>query len=242
MAGKKTIAIFGAGTGLGASLAARFAQEGYRAAIIARRAEERVAELASTGVEAAAFPADLTDISGIPALVRSIEVRLGSIDVAIYCPVPANTTFVPAVDLDAARVQSLAPIFALAPIEVIHCALPSMLARGSGAVVVVSGLSAVCGMPKMSGPGPLMAAVRNYILSLNVEVKPRGLYAGTVSIGGAIERSEGFTALMASGAPTDSTFPVLDPDDIADEIWHLVTKRDRSEAIIPPLPLGNKME
>ncbi|RUW02840.1 SDR family NAD(P)-dependent oxidoreductase, partial [Mesorhizobium sp. M1A.F.Ca.IN.022.05.2.1] len=52
MTDKKTIAIFGAGTGLGASRATRFGREGYRVALVARRAaplQERVAELASAG-------------------------------------------------------------------------------------------------------------------------------------------------------------------------------------------------
>jgi NAD(P)-dependent dehydrogenase (short-subunit alcohol dehydrogenase family) len=105
MANKKTIAIFGAGTGLGASLATRFGREGYRVALVARRAaplEERVAELTRAGIEVAAFPADLTNLDSIPALVRSIEARFGAIDVAVYQPV-GHVGFVPAVELDAAK-------------------------------------------------------------------------------------------------------------------------------------------
>ena len=42
---------------------------------------------------------------------------------------------------------------------------------------------------------------------------------------------------MTSGGVTlDPRYPVLDPNDIAEEVWSLVTKRDRVEAIIPPLP------
>lgn len=231
----KSIVIFGAGTGLGISLAMRFWREGYRVALVARRAEERAAELADIGIEAMAFPADLAALDGIPALVRSIEERLGSVDVAVYTPVPPDVAFVPALELDAARARSMANIFTFSPIEMSHTLLPGMLARGDGAIVIVSGLSAVIAMPGMSGPGPLMAATRNYVLSLNAEVGPRGVYAGTVSIGGGIDRSEGFRALMSSGVPLDPKFPVLNPDDIAEEIWNLVTRRDRAEAIIPPL-------
>lgn len=239
MADKKTIALFGAGTGLGASLATRFGREGYRVALVARRAaplEERVAELAGAGIEAAAFPADLTDIDGIPALVRSIEARFGSIDVAVYAPVPSDAGFVPAVELDASKLQSMASIFTFSPVEVSHAVLPGMLARGAGAIVVVGGLTAVVTMPGLSGVGPLMAAARNYIFTLNAEVAPKGIYAGTLNIGALIDRSAGFRAMTASGAPLDPRLPVIDPDDIAQEIWTLVTRRDRVEAILPPLP------
>jgi short-subunit dehydrogenase len=236
MTDQKTIAIFGAGTGLGASLATRFGREGYRVALVARSAgplEERVAELAKAGIEAAAFPADLTDLAGIPALVRAIEQRFGSIDVAVYAPVPAGINFVPALNLDAATLQSMASIFTFAPIEVSHAVLPGMLARGDGAVVIVGGLTAVVTMPGMSGVGPMMAAARNYVFTLNAEAMPKGVYAGTVNIGAAIHRSAGLRAMTANGITLDPRFPVIDPDDIAEEIWTLIARRDRVESILP---------
>lgn len=239
MTSKKTIALFGAGSGLGASLAARFGAEGYRVALVARRAaplEARVAELASAGIEAAAFPADLTNLEGIPALVRAIEARFGAIDVAVYAPVPTDISFVPAVDLDAKTLQAMTNIFTLSPIETSHAVLPAMLARGDGAVVIVGGLTAVVTMPGKSGVGPAMAAARNYVYTLNAETASKGVYAGTVNIGALIDRSAGMRAMTASGAPLDPKMPVIDPDTIAEEIWALVTKRDRVESILPPLP------
>jgi hypothetical protein len=64
----------------------------------------------------------------------------------------------------------------------------------------------------------------------------KGVYAGTVNIGAIIDRSAGLRAMTSSGVPLDPRLPVIDPDDIAQEIWTLVTKRDRVEAILPPLP------
>jgi short-subunit dehydrogenase len=236
MTTKKTIAIFGAGIGLGTSLAKRFGREGYRVALVARSVEpleKRAAELAEEGIEAAAFPADLTDLAGIPALVRSIEARFGKIDVAIYSPVPSNAGIVPAVDLDSAKLKSLTPIFTYAPVEVAHALLPGMLARGDGAIVLVTGLTAIVTVPGISGVGPAMTAARNYILTLNAEVASKGVFAGSVSIGAMIERSTGMRIATASGTALDPRLPVIDPDAIAEEIWNLVVKRDRVEVILP---------
>jgi short-subunit dehydrogenase len=64
MTDNQTIAIFGAGNGLAASLATRFGREGYGVPLVARRAqplEERVLELGRADIEATAFPGDLTD-------------------------------------------------------------------------------------------------------------------------------------------------------------------------------------
>jgi hypothetical protein len=65
---------------------------------------------------------------------------------------------------------------------------------------------------------------------------PRGVFAGTVNIGALIDRSAGLRAMTSGGTTLDPRFPVIDPDDIAQEIWTLVTKRDRVEAILPQLP------
>ena len=73
MTDQKTIAIFGAGTGLGASVAARFGREGYKVALIARGPtglDLLKGKLAEQGIEAYSFPADLTDLAAIPSLVQ----------------------------------------------------------------------------------------------------------------------------------------------------------------------------
>jgi len=139
------------------------------------------------------------------------------------------------VELDAAKLQAMANIFTFAPVEVAHAALPGMLARGDGAIVIVGGLTALVPMPGLSGVGPLMAAARNYIFTLNAEVQAKGVYAGTLNIGAAIERSAGYRAMTADGAPLDPRYPVINPDDIAQELWTLVTQRDRVEAVLPPM-------
>jgi short-subunit dehydrogenase len=236
-ANKKTLAIFGAGPGLGASLATRFGKEGYQIALVARRPgplEERVAALKAAGIEAAVFPADLTKLDGIPALVRAIEEKLGGIDVAVYMPVTPDV-FIPALQLDAAKLRPLAELFTFAPIELAHALLPGLTARG-GAFVYGNGMSSIVTMPGMSGVGPAMAAARNFVFTLNAEGKDKGVYAGAVTIGALIEGSAGHAALTASGQPIH--YPIIKPAEIADEVWSLVTKRDRVEAVLPKLVEG----
>lgn len=235
-ANRKTVAIFGAGPGLGVAVAARFGREGYRVALVARRAgplEERIAELRNAGIDASAFPGDLTNIEGIPALIHSIEEKCGAIHVAFFSPVAAEVHFVPAVDLDARKLEAISKLLTLAPIEMAHSLLPGMLTRGDGALVFASGLTAVHARPGMSGVGPAMAATRNYIFSLNGEVLSKGVYAGHITIGAMIDRSAGLNLVTQSGMKIDPSWPMLAPDMIADEVWKLVTKRDRIEAVLP---------
>ncbi|MCZ7463326.1 SDR family NAD(P)-dependent oxidoreductase [Rhizobium rhizogenes] len=236
MTDRKTIAIFGYGTGLGASVARRYGRAGFRVALVARNAQslsERVDELLAQGVDARAFPADLNEIEAIPALVRDIEDKAGPIHTAIFAPV-GNFRMLPAVDLTSASLRELTNILTFAPVEVVRAVLPGMLARGDGAIVIADGLSAVTPMPGLSGPGPAFAATRNYILGLHDEIRDRGVFAGMLHIGAMIDNSTGLRAAVANGLPVgDGRFPTIDPDTLAQEIWSLTTERTHAEAILP---------
>jgi short-subunit dehydrogenase len=233
---RKTIAIFGAGTGLGASVARRYGNAGYRVALVARNAEaldERVADLFSQGIDAQAFPADLNDLAGIPALVRTIEKNSGPIDTAIFAPL-GNFRMLPATELTSEALRELANILTFAPIEVVRAVLPGMLSRGSGAIVVADGLSAVTPMPGMSGPGPAFAATRNYMLGLHDEIKGQGVFAGMLHIGAMIQNSTGLRVAAANGLPIDDPrFSTISPDSLAEEIWSMTTEQSRVESILP---------
>lgn len=125
----KTVAVFGAGSGLGASVAHRFGRAGYRVALVARRKDRLdalVAELSAAGVDATAYPADLSDVGAMPALVEAI----GRVDVLEYAPV--TRVFVPAADLDVETSRQQLNVYLLTPVELIRAVLPGMLDRGDG--------------------------------------------------------------------------------------------------------------
>ncbi|MFE4499290.1 SDR family NAD(P)-dependent oxidoreductase [Rhodococcus sp. NPDC056743] len=238
----KVIAVFGAGTGLGISMARRFGREGFRVALIARRQERLdalVSQLADDGIEAAAFPADLTEPSQVAAVVDAIRARFGRIDVVGYGPVPAGLGFTPATELDATALQALIPLFLLTPVEIVQAVLPEMIERGDGAFLLTQGFSAVVPSPNFSGPGPVMAAARNYLYSLNAELADTGVYAGTLAIAAGIARSE--NAPVVPDAADNATafdgieFPIVDPDDIAERYWDMYTRRDCVEQVYPEL-------
>ena len=80
-----------------------------------------------------------------------------------------------------------------------------------------------------------MTAARNYVFTLNAEVAAKGVFVGSVNIGAVLARSAGLRAMTSGGAALDPRYPVIDPDDVAEELWTLIMKRDRVEAILPPL-------
>lgn len=78
--------ITGGSRGLGLQIAEALGEMGAKLALTARKAEEldaAVAHLAAQGIEAAAFPADLSQPAAIDPLVDAILQRFGRIDILV---------------------------------------------------------------------------------------------------------------------------------------------------------------
>ncbi len=235
----KVIAVFGAGAGRGAALARRFGREGFRVALVARRKdrlEELAEKLRSDSIETTAFPADLSDPDGVPALIAAIRAECGPIDVVEYGPIGIGQHFVPVTELDAATMANYLPLLLLTPIEVVRALLPEWTERGEGTFLLTHGASAVNPLPGISGTGAVMAATRSYLYSLNAGLAGTGVYAGTLAIAGLISGSEIAATLSDSPRDSDSLaahLPVIDPADLADQYWDMYTTRDRVEVVYP---------
>jgi NAD(P)-dependent dehydrogenase (short-subunit alcohol dehydrogenase family) len=187
--------------------------------------------LAAEGITAAAFTADLVKTADLSKVVSAIQHRFGSIDVLEYAPITAGP-FTPAMELTLEKLQDLVALYLFSPVELVRLVLPGMLERGDGGILIVHGGSAVQGMPFMSGVGVPMAAARNYVYSLNGEIADRGVYAGTLSVMALINGSEGHR-LISSGElplnlPPGYEIPVVGADELAEQLWGMFTRRDRS--------------
>ncbi|MFE4832869.1 SDR family NAD(P)-dependent oxidoreductase [Streptomyces sp. NPDC056672] len=239
----KVIAVFGAGSGLGVALARRFGREGFRVALVARRKDRLdalVGQLAGEGIEAAAFPGDLSLPAVAPVLVDAIRAHFGRIDVVEYGPIAGDMTFTPATRADAATLEEFSRLLLLTPVEVFRAVLPEMTGRGDGALLMTTGYTAVQPMPFMSGPGPLAAAARNYVYSLSGELNDTGVYVGTLTVAHIVTGSEaaqrartGDTKGIGGEFPIGGELPTVHPDELAQHYWDMYTKRDRVEQAHP---------
>ena len=107
----KSIAVFGAGPGLGQAVARRYAREGYAVTLVGRRPEplNRLAnDLTSAGATVHVITADLADTAATPRLAEQIRATAGELDAFYYAPTPA-TGFVPAAGLTPEHAQSFMP-------------------------------------------------------------------------------------------------------------------------------------
>ncbi|MFL6126223.1 SDR family NAD(P)-dependent oxidoreductase [Actinophytocola sp.] len=233
-----TAAVIGVGPGLGMSIAHRVGREGYTVALVSRsdtRHAGYVSSLAEEGIAAEAFTADVRDRATLLSTLDAIEARLGPIDLLYYGP--------GAVDLDAQRpgpitattaeeVRDLVSATVYPAIDVVNRVLPGMLDRGSGGLLIAGGLSAVQPMPFLGALAVAAAALHNYVVTLNAGLAGTGVHAGSLVIGGLVERGDIHQLVKADPDRFGGVPPrTLDPDDIAEGAWELYRTRARAEAV-----------
>jgi short-subunit dehydrogenase len=232
-----SIAVCGAGPGLGQAIARRYAREGYTVVLVARRQEPLdllAKDLTRAGATAHVITADLADTDATPRLAEEIRAQAGTLDALYYAPTPA-TGFVPAATLTPQHAQKFMPLLFYTLLALVQEFLPPMLAQGDGAILTAQGGSTVQGLPHMSGPSPAQAAQRNYLQALHAEVAEHGVYVGMLYIGAAIEHSAFHTereTAKAAGQPVWS-MPTVDPAHLADLLWTMHRTRGQPEAIYP---------
>jgi short-subunit dehydrogenase len=240
----KSIAVFGAGPGLGHAVARRYSRAGYDVVLVARRREPLdllARELTETHARTHAsgkthvITADLSDTDAVPALAEQIRAKVGALDALYYAPTPQDGFF-PAADLTPQRARAFMPLVFYSMVALVQEFLPHMLALGDGAILTAQGASTVHGLPNMSGPGPAQAAQRNYLQSLHAEVSGKGVYVGMLYVGAIIEDSAFHSWLQnakATGAETRDWGPSVTPAHLADLLWDMHNTTADPEAIYP---------
>jgi short-subunit dehydrogenase len=234
----KSIAVFGAGPGVGRAIARRYGQAGYEVVLIARRQgplEEFAGKLASDGITAHVVTADLSGTGNVAALAERIRAKIGDPTVVYYGPSPGDPEFTAAVDLRPEQLRELMPITLDTLLALVAEFLPAMIECGDGAILSAQGAAAVEGRPGMSGWAPLLAAQRNYFQSLAAEVTDQGVYVGMLYIGARILGTafeERFQAALDAGQPVPD-IPAADPAELAELLWRMHTDRKPREMVVP---------
>jgi NAD(P)-dependent dehydrogenase (short-subunit alcohol dehydrogenase family) len=220
----KTLAIVGAGPGLGLSLAKTFGQHEYRVALIARNQEKLdsyVQQLQALHIEAAGFAADVMNAPQLEAALAHVKKTLGSVDMLEYSPLASWTeplfALASALDVTPENVLSQFRMSVLGAITSVKAVLPEMLARGDGILFFTSGLSSIIPLPSLSNVGIATSGLRNYAYTLHETLADRGIYVGTLCIGVRIAKGD----------------PQNDPDLIAARMYEMCEQRDRVEETFP---------
>lgn len=224
------IFITGASSGIGQALAARYAQAGWRLALVARRTEVLQAWAASQGLgadRAVVFGADVADTEQIVAAGQRCIAECGLPDVVVACAgisVGMDTTV--RSDLEVMR-----ELFALNNVGLaatFHPFVAAMRERRRGTLVGVASVAAIRGLPGHGAYSASKAGVVAYCESLRVECRGTGVTVVTLL--------PGYVATPLTARNTYSMPFLMEPEAFAERAFRAIEAGTSYRVI--PWPMG----
>jgi short-subunit dehydrogenase len=201
--------VTGVGPGTGAAVARRFAQGGYRVAMLARNAE-RLDALAREIPDSIAVPCDVSDAA---ALERAIA-QVGAPEVVVHNAV--GGAFGSFLQVEAETLQHNFNVNTMALFHLARLTAPAMAEAGKGALIVTGNTSAQRGRAAFAGFAPTKAAQRILAESLARELGPKGVHVAYLIIDAVIDVA--WQRARLPDAPDDF---FCSPASIAAEVFHL---------------------
>ena len=179
------IVVVGAGPGLGASVARRYAREGYVVVLLSRDAEE-LEELGTTlrsdGIDARWKALDVTDDAALHRAVTEVGERQGQIDVVHFNPSAFRHKDPLALSPDELLEDVRLGVGAL--LVAVQAARPFMTTGGR--VTATGSMAADRPWNEAASLGVQKAGLRNLVRSLDTTLEPHGIRAVSVTVNGAL--------------------------------------------------------
>ena len=185
MSSRPLAVVTGASSGIGRAFARRLAADGHDVALVARdrtRLEALAGELREAhGIRAEVWPADLADAAASRGVAERIAAA-DDLDVLVHA---AGFLHVGALEtLDPEREDEAVRLMAGATVRLARAALPKLLERGHGSIVVVSSRAAFTPSAKdIATYAACKAFVNHFVLSLAERVRGTGVRALAVCPG-----------------------------------------------------------
>lgn len=201
----RVVLIVGAGPGVGAAVARRFAEEGYDVGLLARSPgtlEALTRELAAWDVRVSRASADIADAAALTTAVHRLSDELGRVDVLHFNPSVFRATG--PLELSADELLEDVRVGAAALLTAVQAARPAM--RAGARVTVTGSMAADHPSHAACSLGVQKAAVRNLVLSLDAALAPEGVRATSLTVNG----------VLAPGTP-------FAPERVADALYAAAT-------------------
>jgi len=229
----KVALITGASSGIGRATAIKFASEGARVALVARRGNQ-LAEIVKTiqagGGEAMAILADVTLEADIERAVRETVEAFGGIDVLVNAAgILGSGT------IETTKLQDwdyMMNINARAPFYLIQRAMPYLVER-KGSVVNVSSVTGIRAFPGILAYCASKAAVDQLTHCVALEVAGKGVRVNAVNPGVVVTglhrtsgmEEEEYARFLEHSKTTHPMGRVGQPEEVAELIFFLASPR-----------------
>ena len=221
---KKTIWITGASSGIGEASARKFAKEGWKVIVSARRIE--LLEKLSEDENIFSYPLDVTDSVKAKEVFKKIIEDHGQVDLCIF----SSGTYErkSEKELDVQNIRHVIEVNFLGVINCVSAVEKYYKDKNNGHIAVVSSPVGYRGLPKSSGYTPSKAALNNFTQGIYFDFKKFNVKVSLITPG------------FIKTALTDKNefkMPFLKSTDYAaEEIYNGLVKKNSFE-IIFPLPI-----
>lgn len=226
---QKTILVCGHGPGISAAVANKFGGAGLRVALVARNAdrlEKARAALQARGVQAAAFPTDLSDPNAAKGLVKRVNDQLGPVT-ALHWNASANV----AGDVMTADAASLRTVFDVSVTSLVLTVQEALadLKAAKGAVLITNGglgffdpkVDAMAVQWNSMGLAIANAAKHKLVGLLSEKLRAEEITVGEVVVLGLVK-----------GTVWDTGGATIEPGAVADKFWEIYTRRESRVVVV----------
>lgn len=224
----KVLLVTGAGSGLGAAVARRFAAEGGRVAA-ADRDKERADAVAADLGDAISLAVDVADDTAVADAVRQAHGHFGAIDCVFNAA--GHAEFGPIEEWSFERWQLMMTVHVGGTFLVCRAVLPVMRARGSGSIVNVASVAALKAQagnaPYGAAKGAILAFSRQLARDAAPDVRVNTVAPGRTRTGMTeplmVERAGSVEAGAALFGQGNLQKRVAEPDEIAAPVCFLLS-------------------
>jgi NAD(P)-dependent dehydrogenase (short-subunit alcohol dehydrogenase family) len=171
--------VTGASSGIGAATARLLVAEGARVVVAARR--EPLVRALAEDVGGLAVPGDLDDPDHPDAIVREAVDAFGGIDVLVANAGAGYPGTV--VDVEDDGWRRTFDVNVTASMRLARAAIPSMIERGGGSIVLLSSVNGLFGAGESASYGTAKSALLGLARSIAVDFGPHGVRANVVCPG-----------------------------------------------------------
>ncbi|MFC6998190.1 SDR family NAD(P)-dependent oxidoreductase [Rufibacter roseus] len=178
---QKVAIVTGGGSGLGYAIAQKLVQENVKTIIIGRDAQKLQNAKEAFGDNCFTVSFDLSNLSGIPALVQELAKEHGTLDILVNnAGINQKKPLTEVTDEDFQQIiqTNLTAVFALSR-EVAKI----MIAQGSGSIINISSMAAQYGIPKVVSYSAAKTGVEGMTRAMAVDLSPLGIRVNCVAPG-----------------------------------------------------------
>ena len=218
----KVIWITGASSGIGKSLAIKFANEGWQVAASARR-ENLLKELSDTNSNIHSFPLDVTDSEKCKDVSTEIINKLENIEICIFCTGIHDPKSEKSLDLE--KVRKIMEVNFFGTVNSINSVYDYFKKKRSGHISMVSSVAGYRGLPAGGAYCASKSALTTFAESLYFDLKRFNVRVSVVNPG-----------FIKTPMTDQNDFPmpmIKSPEFAADEMFKGLTQSNAFEIHFP---------